>query len=32
MVELTLPKNSRVQAGRHFPAPAGATRVKTFRV
>ena len=32
MVELTLPKNSQVQAGRHFPAPEGATQVKTFKV
>ncbi len=32
MVELVLPKNSRVQKGRHHPAPEGATRVKTFRV
>ena len=32
MVELVLPKNSRVQKGRHHPAPEGATRVKSFRV
>jgi succinate dehydrogenase / fumarate reductase iron-sulfur subunit len=32
MVELALPKNSRVQKGRHHPAPEGATRTKTFRV
>src|SRR3712207_5653643 len=32
MVQLTLPKNSKVQKGRHWPAPAGAKQVKTFRV
>ena len=32
MVELTLPKNSQIKKGRHFPAPAGAKTVKTFRV
>jgi len=32
MVQLALPKNSRVQKGRHHPAPAGATKVKTFKV
>ena len=32
MVALTLPKNSTVGKGRHFPAPAGASRVKSFRV
>ena len=32
MVELTLPKNSVVGKGRHFPAPAGAKNVKRFRV
>ena len=32
MVELTLPKNSQVRQGRHFPAPEGATKVKTFKV
>ena len=32
MVELTLPKNSQVRQGRHFPAPEGATQVKTFKV
>jgi len=32
MVELTLPKNSKVGKGRHHPAPAGAKNVKTFRV
>jgi succinate dehydrogenase / fumarate reductase iron-sulfur subunit len=32
MVQLTLPKNSRVQKGHHHPAPEGAKKVKTFRV
>ena len=32
MVQLTLPKNSKVQKGRHHPAPEDATKTKTFRV
>src|ERR1700749_1470776 len=32
MVELALPKNSRVTRGKHHAAPAGATKVKTFKV
>jgi succinate dehydrogenase / fumarate reductase iron-sulfur subunit len=32
MVEFTLPKNSRVEKGKTFEAPAGATNVKTFQV
>ncbi|WP_428391262.1 succinate dehydrogenase iron-sulfur subunit [Lichenicoccus sp.] len=32
MVEFTLPKNSKVGQGRRFEAPAGATRVKEFKV
>ena len=32
MVELVMPKNSRVQKGRHHPAPEGAKKVKTFKV
>jgi succinate dehydrogenase / fumarate reductase iron-sulfur subunit len=32
MVELTLPKNSTVGKGRHYPAPAGAKNVKRFKV
>jgi succinate dehydrogenase / fumarate reductase iron-sulfur subunit len=32
MVELALSKNSQVKKGRHYPAPAGATKVKTFKV
>src|ERR1700712_3356581 len=32
MVQLTLPQNSRPKGGKHFPAPAGSTKVKTFKV
>ena len=32
MVELTLPKNSRVQQGGRFPAREGAMRTRTFKV
>ncbi|HUC69241.1 MAG TPA: succinate dehydrogenase iron-sulfur subunit [Stellaceae bacterium] len=32
MAEFTLPANSKVGAGKTFPAPAGAKRVKTFTV
>jgi len=32
MVEFTLPANSRVRAGKKFPAPAGAKRVKSFKI
>jgi succinate dehydrogenase / fumarate reductase, iron-sulfur subunit len=32
MVQLTLPKNSKVTKGQHFPAPASAKRVRTFKV
>ncbi|GAB6967476.1 succinate dehydrogenase iron-sulfur subunit [Komagataeibacter kakiaceti JCM 25156] len=32
MVEFRLPKNSTVGKGRTFPAPTGATNVKTFRI
>jgi succinate dehydrogenase / fumarate reductase iron-sulfur subunit len=32
MAEFTLPKNSRIKAGKHFPAKAGAKNVCTFRV
>ena len=32
MVQLTLPKNSKVTKGRHHAAPAGAKRVRTFKV
>ena len=32
MVQLTLPKNSKVAKGRHVPAPEGASKVKRFKV
>ena len=32
MAEFRLPKNSRIRKGDHFPAPNGASRVKTFRI
>ena len=32
MAKFTLPANSKIKPGRHFPAPAGATRVKTFKI
>ncbi len=32
MVELTLPKNSRVTAGKVWPKPEGATRLREYRV
>jgi succinate dehydrogenase / fumarate reductase iron-sulfur subunit len=32
MVELTLPKNSRIVTGKTWPKPAGAKNVKTFKV
>ena len=32
MVELALPKNSRVKRGKHHAAPTGAGKTKTFRV
>jgi len=32
MVEFTLPKNSKIQKGKSYPAPADATRTKTFKV
>ncbi len=32
MAEFTLPKNSRIKKGKHFPAAADAKRVKTFQV
>ena len=32
MVQLTLPKNSKVKKGKHHPAPSGAKTVKTFKV
>jgi succinate dehydrogenase / fumarate reductase iron-sulfur subunit len=32
MAEFTLPANSKVTSGKDWPAPAGATRIKTFKV
>ena len=32
MAEFTLPKNSKVQQGKHFPAPTGATNVRSFKI
>jgi succinate dehydrogenase / fumarate reductase, iron-sulfur subunit len=32
MVQLTLPANSRVTKGKHYPAPAGAKKIRTFKI
>jgi succinate dehydrogenase / fumarate reductase iron-sulfur subunit len=32
VAEFTLPKNSKIQPGRRFPAPVGAKRVRSFKV
>jgi succinate dehydrogenase / fumarate reductase iron-sulfur subunit len=32
MAEFTLPANSKVRPGKDWPAPSGATRLKTFKV
>jgi hypothetical protein len=32
MVQLTLPKNSKVTAGKTWPKPAGATRLREYRI
>ena len=32
MVEFTLPRNSKVRKGKHYPAPDGAKRVKRFKI
>ena len=32
MVQFSLPRNSKVGKGKHYPAPAGAKKVKTFKV
>ena len=32
MVELTLPKNSKVKAGKRHPAPEGGKRLREFKV
>ena len=32
MVQFTLPRNSKITKGKHHAAPAGAKKVKTFKV
>ena len=32
MAQFRLPANSRIVAGKHFPAPAGAKDVRTFKI
>jgi len=32
MAEFTLPKNSKIKKGKHFPAPEGATNVRSFKI
>jgi len=32
MVQFNLPKNSRIKKGKEWPAPQGATNVRTFRI
>jgi succinate dehydrogenase / fumarate reductase iron-sulfur subunit len=32
MVEFALPRNSKIQEGKRFAAPAGATKVRTFKI
>src|SRR5580698_4671357 len=32
MAEFNLPQNSQIKPGKKFPAPAGATRTKTFKI
>jgi succinate dehydrogenase / fumarate reductase iron-sulfur subunit len=32
MAEFTLPKNSKIKQGTHYPAPEGASNVRTFKV
>ena len=32
MAEFTLPKNSKVKKGKHWPAPAGGKRVRRFKI
>ena len=32
MVQLTLPKNSKVRTGKTHPAPEGAARTRTFKI
>jgi succinate dehydrogenase / fumarate reductase iron-sulfur subunit len=32
MAEFTLPANSKITSGKEWPAPTGATRIKTFKI
>ncbi|MBT7559158.1 MAG: succinate dehydrogenase iron-sulfur subunit, partial [Rhodobacterales bacterium] len=32
MVELTLPKNSRMTVGKTWPKPEGATNIRAFKI
>ncbi len=32
MAEFSLPKNSKITKGKHYPAPEGATDVRTFKI
>ena len=32
MVQLTLPKNSKITDGKTWPAPAGATKTREYRI
>ncbi len=32
MAQFTLPKNSKIKQGKHFAAPAGATKVRRFKI
>ncbi len=32
MAEFSLPKNSKISKGKHFPAPEGAKNVRTFKI
>jgi len=32
MAQFTLPTNSKVTSGNHYPAPEGATNTKTFEI
>ena len=32
MVELTLPKNSRIKTGKTWPKPEGATNLRKFQI
>ena len=32
MAEFTLPKNSKITKGKHFPSPAGAKNLRTFKI